>query len=313
MAWDRECYIAGNTIGFVTGPLTGVPGLFGSRYTVVGKSPLTGGWGDANSGGAFGPSLKFAGYDAVFVTGIAPSPVYLFIDDGKAELRDAGHLWGKDSHECEDLIGAESGKKVHISGIGPAGEKLCLISCVMNDKGRAAARSGLGAVMGSKKLKAIAVAGAMKVPVIDKETAASVGAEYREKISGGFLRMMGQVCTCGGVHMSAQSGDSPVKNWAGVGSRDFPNSAAISDMNVLNLVERKYSCWGCPIGCGALMKAGTEYQYEASVHRPEYETFASFGTLCLNDNLESIIRANDICNRYGLDTISAGATIAFAI
>jgi len=302
-----------NTIGFVTGPLTGVRGMFGSRYTVVGKSPLTGGWGDANSGGSFGPNLKFAGYDAVFFTGIAPKPVYLFIDDGKAELKDAGHLWGRDSNESEDMIRSESGKKVHFAGIGPAGEKLSLISCVMNDKGRAAARSGLGAVMGSKRLKAVAVTGTREIPLPDKEVVARVGAEYRDKLSGGFYRVMREYGTSGGVHMAAQSGDSPVKNWGGIGVKDFPNSAAISDVNVLNLVDRKYGCWGCPIACGATMKAGTEYRYEAGVHRPEYETFAAFGSMCLNDNLESIIKANDICNRYGLDTISAGATIAFAI
>jgi len=302
-----------NTLGFVTGPLTGVRGFFGSRFTVVGKSPLTGSWGDANCGGFFGPHLKFAGYDAVFFTGIAPKPVYLLIDDGKAELRDASHLWGKDSNETDDLLRSELDRKVHVACVGPAGEKLSLVSCVMNDKGRAAGRSGLGAVMGSKKLKAVAVIGTKEVPLPDKERAAKVRQEYRRKLSGVFHDILKQFGTSGGVDWSAQSGDSPVKNWSGVGIKDFTNSAAISDNNVVNLVDRKYGCWGCPIVCGATMRAGKEYRYEAGVHRPEYETLCSFGTLCLNDNLESIIKANDICNRYGLDTISAGAIIAFAI
>jgi aldehyde:ferredoxin oxidoreductase len=302
-----------NTLGFATGPLTGVPGFFGSRYTVMGKSPLTGGWGDANSGGFFGPHLKFAGYDAVFLTGISSKPVYLAIIDGKPELKDAGNLWGKDTNETEDILISELGQKVRIAAIGPSGERLSLISCVMNDKGRAAARSGLGAVMGSKKLKAIAVTGKQEVPVPDKEKATQVGREYREKMAGMLYEIFSQFGTAGGLQICVLTGDSPVKNWGGVGSRDFPNGAAISDHKVLELVDRKYGCWGCPIVCGATMKAGIEYQYEAGGHRPEYETLSAFGPMCLNDNLESIIRANDICNRYGLDTISAGATIAFAI
>ncbi len=302
-----------NILGFATGPLTGVPGFFGSRYVVMGKSPLTGTWGDANSGGGFGPYLKFAGYDAIFFTGISPKPVYLSIKDGKAELRDAAHLWGRDTNETEDLLKSELGEEVRVACIGPAGEKLYLISCIIHDKGRAAGRSGLGAVMGSKKLKAVAVIGAKEIPLHDKEKAAKVSEEYREKVTGMFVGLLKQFGTAGSTALSAHSGDSPVRNWGGVGILDFPNATAISDQNVLNLVDEKYGCWECPISCGALMRAGKEYQYEAGVHRPEYETLCAFGTLCLNDNLESIIKANDICNRYGLDTISTGATIAFAI
>jgi len=302
-----------NALGFCTGPLTGVPGFLGSRYTVVGKSPLTGGWGDANSGGFFGPHLKFAGYDAVFFTGISPKPVYLLINDGKVDLRDAGNLWGKDTNHTEDMLKNELGKKIRVAAIGPAGEQLTLISCAMNDKGRAAARSGLGAVMGSKKLKAIVVTGTKEVPLPDKEKAATISHEYRSKMSGMMYEIFPKYGTSAGLQVCVLIGDSPVKNWGGVGERDFPNGAAISDDNVLNLVDRKYGCWGCPIGCGATMKAGTEYQYEAGVHRPEYETLAALGPMCLNDNLESILKATDICNRYGIDTISLGATISFAI
>src|SRR3989304_1911823 len=136
-----------NMLGFVTGPLTGTPANTGARYTVVCKSPLTGAWGDANSGGLFGPALKFSGYDAVFVSGIAPKPVYLFINDGKAEIRDASSLWGKDIFETEDTLNAELGKGTEVVAIGPSGEKLSLISCIITDKGAAAARCGVGAVM----------------------------------------------------------------------------------------------------------------------------------------------------------------------
>ena len=302
-----------NIFGLTTGPLTGTPVPFGSRYTVVGKSPLTGTWGDANSGGFFGPHLKFSGYDAVFFTGISSSPVYLLINDGKPELKDASQLWGKDTSETEDLIRSELGEKARVAAIGRAGENLSFISCVINDKGRAAARSGLGAVMGSKKLKAVAVMGTKDVPIADRDKAAGIAQEYRQKMSGMMYEVFKEFGTSAGLNFCVLSGDSPVKNWGGVGIRDFPNASAISDRKIQDLVDRKYGCWGCPLACGATMKAGKEYPYKAGVHRPEYETLSALGPLCLNDNLESILKATDICNREGLDTISAGATIAFAI
>ena len=130
-----------NTLGFVTGPLTGTPAIGGSRYAVVGKSPLTEGWGDANSGGHFGPRLKFAGYDAVFFTGKSDRPVYLFVDNGRAELKDAGHLWGKGTYETEDMLRAEYGAESEVASIGPGGERLSRMACVITRKGDAAARS----------------------------------------------------------------------------------------------------------------------------------------------------------------------------
>ncbi len=304
-----------NILGFMTGPLTGTDTPFGSRYgVVVGKSPLTGGWGDANSGGDFGPYLKFAGYDGIFFTGASEKPVYLFIKDGKAELRDAAHLWGKDSFETEDMLKAELGEKVRVASIGPAGEKLSLISSIMNNKGRAAGRSGVGAVMGSKKLKAVAVVGTAKVPVANSEEVSNLRKKYMAELKGPLVDLMRKFGTAGFTAPSALSGDSPVKNWGGVGTRDFPNASLISDVNVINRLDKRYACYRCPIGCGGYMKAGIgEYKYKAGTKKPEYETLGMFGTLCLNDNLESITMAGDICNRYGLDTVSTGATIAFAI
>jgi len=302
-----------NTLGFLTGLLTGtrVPG--GNRYVVVGKSPLTGGWGDANSGGDFGPYLKFAGYDAVFFTGTSEKPVYLIIKEGKAELKDAGHLWGKDAYETEDLLQAELGKDMRIACIGPAGEAMSLISCIINNKGRAAGRSGLGAVMGSKKLKAVAVYGKAEVEVADKDEIDRIGKESLAKIKthqlAGRLRDYG---TFAGTMGSMAIRGVPTKNWGGVGPRDFPKTEA-ANQELIQYQEKKYGCWRCPIACGGHMKAGVAYPYGSGVHKPEYETAVSFGTMCLNDNLESVIMANDICNRYGMDTISAGATIAFAI
>ena len=302
-----------NILGIITGPLTGTPAIGGSRYTVVGKSPLTGGWGDANSGGFFGPKLKFAGYDAVFFIGISPKPVYLVIDNGKAHLKDADHLWGKDTYETEDLLKDELGKDVEALCIGPSGEKVSLIASVMNNKGRAAARSGLGAVMGSKKLKALAVKGNMKVPLADEQKIKELRKKHLGELSG-HVTMLKQYGTPAIMVRLAKAGDSPIKNWAGVTAVDFPNVEAIGGDEVIKRQEKRYACYRCPIGCGGHMQEGTgEYKYEAGAHKPEYETLAMFGSNCLNDNLESIIKVNDICNRYGLDTISAGASIAMAI
>ena len=302
-----------NHIGFITGPLTGVRGLFSSRFTVVGKSPLTGGWGDANSGGYFGPCLKYAGYDAIFVCGASSSPVYLFINNGKAELRDAGHLWGKDFRQTEETLKVEHGKEAAIAGIGPAGEKLSLISCVMHDIGCAAGRSGLGAVMGSKKLKAVVATGNGEVPVPDREKIKKVAKDYAANLSGDYYERFKKWGTCGDNAKAALNGDSPVKNWGGVGVVDFPHAEAIGGDAVIALQEQKHGCLGCPVRCKGIMKEGSVCQFEAGGHKPEYETSAAFGSLLLNNNLESIIKANDICNRAGLDTISAGAAIAFAI
>jgi aldehyde:ferredoxin oxidoreductase len=304
-----------NIIGFLTGPLTGTPVPFGARYTVVGKSPLTETWGDSNSGGDFGPYMKFAGYDGVFLTGVSEKPVYLLINNGKVELKDATHIWGKDVYQTEDILKAEIGKGVRIASIGIAGEKTSLMAGIITDKGRAAARSGLGAVMGSKRLKAIAVIGSKEVPLANPEELLSLKKKYLAELKGypvvDILRKFGWSAN---VAPAAYSGGTPVKNWAGVGERDFPNAEKISGLNVVKHNEKRYYCYRCPIGCGALMKEGRgEYKYEAGVHRPNYETLAAFGTLCLNDNLESIMMIIDICNRSGIDTISAGATVAFAI
>jgi len=302
-----------NIIGFLSGPFTGNPVLAGSRYTAVAKSPLTGCWGDSNSGGFFGPHLKFAGYDGVFFTGIAEKPVYLFIDEGKAELREAAHLWGKDSYETEEILMSSHGKNTGVACIGPSGEKLSLIASVMNDRGRAAGRSGMGAVMGSKRLKAVAVRGNLKVPLADPEKVNQLSSEYRKGLRGGF-GFLSEHGTAASTVRCAHSGDGPVKNYGGIGLIDFLDVAPLEISKLMERQEKKYGCYRCPVACGGHMKAGTgEYSYEAGSHKPEYESLAMFGANCLNNNLESLIKANDICNRYGIDTISAGAIIAFAI
>jgi len=303
-----------NILGMVTGPLTGTPAIGGARYMAVGKSPLTGGWGDANSGGYFGPYLKFAGYDGVFFTGVSEKPVYLLIDNGKAELRDATHLWGKDTYETEDILRAEH-NRARVSCIGPAGEKLCRIASINTHKGDAAARSGLGAVMGSKKLKAVAARGEMKVPVADIEAANKARKEQIEDLkSSGFLDRFHEYGTGGHGDMSAHSGDSPVRNWGGIGVIDMPDVSGLNKDVIISNLERRMGCWRCPAACKGSLKAGTGlYKYPAGNHRLEYETIGAFGANCSNTNAESIEMASHICNSYGMDTISAGAVIAFAM
>jgi aldehyde:ferredoxin oxidoreductase len=300
-------------LGIVTGAFTGTDGLGGSRYIMVGKSPLTGGWGDANSGGSVGPYLRFSGYDAVFFTGIAEKPVYLHIDNGKAEIKDAAPIWGKDAFDTQDILRELHGKDLEVACIGQSGEKLSLIAAVMNNKGRAAARSGLGAVMGAKKLKAIAVQGKLKVPVARPDELRELRKKHVANM-GGPIKMFQDFGTSAVYPMSCKVDDAPALNWGGVADIDVPGYEECGGEQVVAKQERRYACWHCPVGCGGIMKAGSgEYKYQEGAHKPEYETLATYGSNCGNVNLDSIIMANDICNRYGLDTISAGSVIAFTI
>jgi aldehyde:ferredoxin oxidoreductase len=310
-----------NVLGFVTGPLTGSGALFGSRYTLVCKSPVTGGWNDANSGGFFGPELKMAGYDAVFVSGAAREPVYLWINDGRVEIRDARKLWGKDTRETLAVLAEETGEpKVRAAVIGPAGERLSPMACVINDGHRAAGRGGGGAVMGSKKLKAIAVHGTGEVPVADPARLRRINRNISAYMKGGPTAQMvaafAEYGTGSGTAPSALSGDTPVKNWEGVGIVDFGEEAArkVGAPTVDPLYKtRKFACAHCPLGCGAHYEVTSGRWPLGQTDRPEYETVAAFAALCLNSDVEAIMKCNEICTRYGLDTISTGATVAWAM
>jgi aldehyde:ferredoxin oxidoreductase len=301
-------------LGFFTGPLTGSPAIEGNRFVVVCKSPLTGTWGDANCGGTFGPHLKFAGYDGIILSGIADHPVQLNIADGRAELRDAASLWGKDSNETEDVLRAELGKGVEVACIGQAGERKSLISCVMNDKGRAAGRSGVGAVMGSKRLKAITVSGSATVPLADPARTEALRREYLKK-HGNAYPLFVKYGTIGITGGSAMSGDSPVKNWGGVGPVDFPTgSEKFRDETVIAYQDKKYGCWKCTMACGGHMSVKQDGPYKGVAHhKVEYETAAAWGTMTLSDDFPALIKINELCNRYGMDTIAAGCTAAFAV
>lgn len=303
----------GNILGFTTGPMTGSPAPTGTRWTVVGRSPLTGGWGDANGSGFFGMALKRSGYDCIFFTGMSPRPAYLYVDDGKAELRPAEHLWGRDCYEIEDWAKASLGKEVEAACIGPSGEKLALIAGVVHCKGRVAARSGLGAVMGSKRLKMVAVRGSRELPLADVETVNTVRRTYVKEITSGvgssdFYRDTG---TPGYTPEGIKNGDSPTKNW-GASTIAFPEKDVFSFDELLKMRVKRHSCWHCPISCWGSSRA--EYQGTTTeAHQPEYETASAFGSMTLNSSYPSLVRSNELCNRYGVDTISAGACVAFAI
>ncbi|MEW6622217.1 MAG: aldehyde ferredoxin oxidoreductase family protein [Bacillota bacterium] len=337
-----------NILGFLPGLLTGTGAFFSSRYMVVGKSPLTGGWGDANSGGSFSPEIKKCGFDGIFIRGAAAEPVYLYVTGDKVEIRDAGHLWGLDTVQTEERLAVELGSGIKVASIGPAGENLALIAGIINDKGRAAARSGLGAVMGSKKLKAIVLNGSHKIPVIDlkglKHINKLIAAPIRKEASR-LERVVSEAAqqwalppllrrgynfkptvkmivsslkkygTGAVTAVAVESGDAPVKNWNGIGLLDFPwkRSCKISDRKTAKYFIKRFHCANCPLGCGAYVSVkGSKYQTKEA-HRPEYETAAVFGSNLLIDSYEAIIKINDRCNRLGLDTISTGSCVAFAV
>jgi aldehyde:ferredoxin oxidoreductase len=283
-----------NLLGFFTGPLTGSPSIEGNRFVVVCKSPLTGTWGDANCGGTFGPHLKFAGYDGILCSGISETPVYLAIEDGQAELRDATFLWGKDANDTEDTLKqtlgeskGRGGKHVEVACIGPAG---------------------------SKRLKAIAVSGTASVPLFDAEKAQALRKAFMER-SGGAHALFVNYGTIGITGGSAISGDSPVKNWGGVGPVDFPSGKdKFQQDTVIAYQDKKYGCWRCTMSCGGHMSVKEPGPYQGVAHhKVEYETAAAWGTMTLMDNFPALIKINELCNRYGFDTIAAGCTAAFAV
>jgi aldehyde:ferredoxin oxidoreductase len=306
-----------NILGFTTGPLTGTKTPTGGRYMAVSKSPLTGGWGDANSGGYFGSELKAAGWDAVFVSGIASTPQYLMITNDGISIKDASHLWGKDTVDTEAMLKQElNNTKIRFAAIGPASENLSLISGIINDTGRAAGRSGVGAVMGSKRLKAMAVFGTGKTPIADDARLDELRKAFIQKFreSEGFPDVLTKYGTCGLTGALITGGATPIKNWLLAGAQAFPDMEKVTDPDtVIAAQERKYACASCPIACGGIYKVADGPYAVEDAHKPEYETVGSFGAMCLNNDLNSIIKLNDMCNRSGLDTISAGSVLAFAM
>jgi aldehyde:ferredoxin oxidoreductase len=296
-----------NRLIIMTGPYTGTQGSFTAFYNVTTKSPLTGGILSAHSGGHWGPMFRKTGYDGIVFKGRATKPVYLLLTDNGPELRDASDLWGKDVFETTEVL-EKRHEKAKATVIGPGGEKLVRFAAIMNDRHRAAGRGGVGAVMGSKNLKAIVVHGTKEVPQADpeklRETFKTATATVKEK-----AQAFAKYGTSMVVGITGKAGSIPTRNFQ---TGYFPDYEKIGgDALVNNHKIKDSACARCPLHCGNETKADGEYHCETE--GPEYETLAMFGSNLGNANLESIIMANDICNRYGIDTISCADTIACAI
>lgn len=301
-----------NKLIFATGPLTGTYGAANGRYMVVTKSPLTGTVACSNSGGYFPSELKYAGFDLIIVEGKAPKPMYLRIYNDKVELAGAAHLWGKSTSEAEDLIRKEFHGDAKVALIGPAGENQVHYACIVNDKHRAAGRSGVGMVMGSKNLKAIAVRGTGGVGVADP-------AGFREAARECYRMLRSHPVTSQGlpalgtavlVNVINQSGALPTRNSQ---SGTFDRAEEISGERLAQTyLKRNKSCMGCIIGCGRVTQLA-DPRWSGSGEGPEYESLWALGAACGVSDLAAITQANYLCNEYGMDTITAGSTVACAM
>ncbi|MBI4767055.1 MAG: aldehyde ferredoxin oxidoreductase family protein [Deltaproteobacteria bacterium] len=301
-----------NRLIFMAGPLTGTTSPSASRYSVVTKSPLTGIWGQANSGGSFGPALKKSGYDGIIFQGMSEKPVYLKIEEGRAVLQDAEYLWGRNVPDTEDRLKEELGKEFTVASIGPAGENRVKYAAIMNNKHRAAGRCGVGAVMGSKKVKAIAVSGKAAPVLANREVFQETAKKQYELINESLLKIGFETFgTAMVADMVNVKGGYPTHNWQSGEFEEIEavNAQAISDKVLISRVN----CFACPIACGRAseIKEGPYQGHKGE--GPEYESSNTLGAQCGVADINTITMANFLCNEYGLDTISAGSTIAFAM
>ncbi|MFX0210292.1 MAG: aldehyde ferredoxin oxidoreductase family protein, partial [Candidatus Hodarchaeota archaeon] len=302
-----------NTLVFATSIGVGavVPGL--SRYIVAAKSPLTNGFGETEAGGYWGPELKRTGFDAIVITGKAERPSYLWIKEGSCELHDAEHLWGMKTKDVELLIRQELGdERIRVAQTGPAGENLVRYACVVNDLTHVNGRSGMGAVMGSKNLRAIALRGTREITLHDpekvKEIARWFGRHFRENPSNLNLHKWG---TTMGLGVKNEAGELPTRNFqTGI----LPNAEQLYGEYIAeSIYVRSKGCFACPVACKRHVEDTSPYEVDASYGCPEYETLGAFGGVCAVTSLNAVAKANELCNAYTLDTISTGATIAFAM
>lgn len=300
-----------NRLIFAAGPLTGVPVGGCGRHSVGGKSPLTGGFGEAEAGGYWGAELKMAGFDAIIVEGKAERPVYLFIRDGETEIRDARHLWGLRTLECQETIRSELGDSgIKVAQIGPAGERLVRFACVSNDLDAFAGRTGMGAIMGSKNLKAIACRGRSRLSLADPETVRDIGHWVRDYTPEGAktLRDWG---TARVVLNMNQAGGLPIRNFQ-LGYMAGADKISGQTIAATILVKRR-SCFACPVQCKREVQVNEPYTIDPRYGGPEYETIAAIGSNCGIDNLEIIVKGHELAGALGVDSISCGGAIAFAM
>ncbi|KXH77101.1 MAG: hypothetical protein AM326_05740 [Candidatus Thorarchaeota archaeon SMTZ-45] len=292
-----------NILLFMTGPLTGTLAPSTGRHVVCGKSPLTNLWGESHVGGHFGAFLKFSGFDGVLIKGRAENPVTLHIDEGKVSLLSAVDLWGEMTGPTQKSLKDDLGR-VQVCCIGPAGENLVKFASIVTNE-RVSARCGLGAVMGSKKLKAIAVGGKSKVPLHTPDEFQEL-AQSSRKTLGEAMSMLSDQGTVMYVDIGMMFNDMPIKYFQEI---EFDDADLINAKSMEEILTGRIACYSCPIGCGRRVTV-PEYGLE-NIGGPEFQTVASFGSNLLISDLKKIALMNNLCNQYGMDTISCGSTIAF--
>lgn len=301
---------AENRLVFATGPLGGIALPGSGRHCVGAKSPLTEGIAKSEAGEFWGAELKRAGFDALIIEGEAPKPVYVWVNKGEAHIRDAARLWGKNTKETQEAIRAELGdNKIRVASIGPGGENLVKYACIMHGLADAAGRGGMGAVMGSKKLKAIAVRGNKRSAVYDPDGVKSL--RHWLKDNWKLVANFSEFGTGAAMSLFEQIGNLPTRNF-----RDgvFPEADKISAMKLKeDMGAGMQGCFGCPVRCKKVIRQTGSYQLDSAYGGPEYETLAALGSNCGIDDLQAIARGNELCNAYSLDTISTGSTISFAM
>lgn len=299
-----------NKLIFATGPVNGLALSGAAKLCAVFKSPLTGIWGESQCGGYFAPQMKFAGYDVIAVEGTSKKPVYALIEDDNIRLLDASHLWGKDAFETEEIIKKDYDRGLQVLSIGPAGENLVRFACITHDKGRQFGRCGGGAVMGSKNLKAVAVKGSAVIEAARLEEFD----EFREQLLAKIrdrLKSLTEYGTAPLMSVTNTTGTLPTRNWTEGEFEGFQKISA--EALKKSYYKSRKACYGCAVACRKISKVECGQYAKTEVDGPEYETLFAFGSLCANENLESIIKANEICDRLGMDTISAGNAIAFGM
>jgi len=301
-----------NKLIFASGPFSGTTIPCASRMAVVTKSPLTNGVANSLTGGYFPVELKFAGYDALIIEGKAEKPTFLWIKDGKVAFRDAAKIWGTKTNDCQQIIkNMLNDQNIRIACIGPAGENLCKISAIINEM-RAAGRKGVGAVMGSKNLKAIAIKGSGSVAVASREKLTSARGEMTKAMrESHIIPMFSQLGTPMMLDHTSEIGIFPARNFSATGEFDFVDKLGVEAQKTRNTGAEH--CYGCPVGCSQLRLARTGAYAGILTEGPDYETFFSFGSETGVDNIDAVIAADRLSDELGLDTISAGVTIGFAM
>lgn len=302
-----------NPLIFMTGMLNATSGPSLSRWGGATKSPYTGHYGDANAGGFFGAELKNAGYDGIILKGRSEKPVYLYIKDGVAQLKDAAHIWGQDTYKTQEMVKNEiADQRVQVICIGQASENLVPYGNILTEWGHCLGRAGLGCVMGSKKIKAVAVRGKMKFPMADAEKFKEVARTTMAEVKDAFLSsIMHETGTAGWVDGAISYGDAPTRYYT---APSLPEATNISGVTMSETVETGHTaCFGCPVRCRKVLKITEGKHLYEKVEGPEYETVIALGALMdLKLDMSTIVYMNELCNGYGFDSISSGASAAYA-